>query len=102
MLLYSVIVIAATAASQGVSMSGTTHAPHPKGAGAATLDCGAFRANKDGSWTAIRPTTVGSVTMTKGGTFFPGVQLDGVDVGAHLDTSCRDLKKAERGVRRKS
>lgn len=98
MLRHSFLLMAATAASQGVTMSGTTDASHPKGAIAAIVDCGAFKANKDGSWTSVRPTTIGSVTMTEGGTFFPGVQLEGVDVVASLDSACRDHKKVEKGT----
>ncbi|WP_429197279.1 hypothetical protein [Luteibacter sp. W1I16] len=78
----------ALASSQGVTMSakdGPKALPHEV---AASMDCGAFKKNADGSWTSIHATKVAAVTMSAGGTFFRGVRLDGVDVGASLDTKC--------------
>ena len=54
-----------------------------------TLNCSAFRANQNGSWTSIKPTRAGMVSISTGGTFFPGVKLDGIDLGAQLKGQCR-------------
>jgi len=81
-------------ALQGVTMSNPngSHRAH-KVAAKVAVDCGAFKANSDGSWTSTRPTKVGSVSMTAGGTFFPGVKLGGVDLGGQLDQQCRSSRK---------
>jgi hypothetical protein len=75
------------AAQSGVTMS----APHPTKAHhepVVAMDCKAFRANRDGSWTSIAPTKVGKTSMSAGGTFFPGVRLGEVDVASQLTKQC--------------
>jgi hypothetical protein len=75
---------------QGVTMSSpdVSYRAHQTAAKVA-VECSAFKANSNGSWTSIRPTKVGSVSMSAGGTFFPGVKLEGVDLGAQLNQQCR-------------
>jgi len=82
------IIALALATSQGVTMSGNEKAKTASHAATAAVECPAFKKNADGSWTSIRNTKVGAVAMSAGGTFFPGVKLDGVDVGASLDAKC--------------
>jgi len=74
------------ALQSGVTMSGTT--PPAAKVSRVRMDCAAFRANKDGSWTSVRATRIGRTSLTAGGTFFPGVQLGGIDVGAELGRQC--------------
>lgn len=86
----------AFAASTGVTIGAASHAASTPPATVA-VECPAFKANKDGSWTSIRSTKVGTVSISSGGTFFPGVQLDGVDLGAQLNAQCRQAAKADAG-----
>ena len=82
--------VALVLALQGVTMSGSDGSHHAHRAAAKVpVDCSAFKANANGSWTSTHPTKVGSVSITAGGTFFPGVTLGGVDLGAQLDQQCR-------------
>ena len=75
------------ATQTGVTMSGSQPAKSHHGP-AVAVDCKAFRANKNGSWTSIRATKVGTVSMSAGGTFFPGVRLGEVDVASQLKAQC--------------
>ncbi|MET0308676.1 MAG: hypothetical protein ABW023_08215 [Sphingomonas sp.] len=77
------------AVQSGVTMSGSEPAAtgHPQKS--VPVDCHAFRANKNGSWTSIRSTKVGGVSMSAGGTFFPGLRLGDVDLAAQLNAQCK-------------
>jgi hypothetical protein len=88
---FPMLVIAlALAATQGVTMSGKDKQNAPAHVATSPVKCAAFRKNPDGSWTSVRDTKIAAVHMSSGGTFFPGVQLDGVDVGASLNAKCKD------------
>ncbi len=84
------VLMALLLALQGVTMSNpdASHSAH-HAAAKIPVECGAFKANANGSWTSTRRTKVGSVAMSAGGTFFPGVTLNGVDVAGQLDQQCR-------------
>jgi len=85
--------VALALALQGVTMSSPDSSRHAHRAAAkVAVDCGAFKANSNGSWTSTRATKVGSVSMSAGGTFFPGVTLGGVDLAAQLDRQCRSSR----------
>jgi hypothetical protein len=84
------VIAFALAATQGVTMSGKDKQSASAHVATSSVECAAFRKNPDGSWTSVRDTKVGAVQMSSGGTFFPGVKLDGVDVGASLNAKCQD------------
>jgi hypothetical protein len=52
--------------------------------------CDAFYKNPDGSWTATQSVFLPGTTRVSrvGGTFRPGVEVDGIDVAAALDKAC--------------
>jgi hypothetical protein len=77
-------VLAEVATGVTISGSGT----EPPSVPSTPMECAAFKSNADGSWTSIRTTRVGSVTLSGGGTFAKGVQLNGVDVGGQLNSQC--------------
>lgn len=77
-----------TVSSSGVTMSGTDHAKAGAHAAVATVECRAFRKNADGSWTSIKTSKAGSVSISAGVTLSAGVTVDGVDIGESLDESC--------------
>ena len=85
---------ASTASSGGVILKGSGKASGQKWHPEVHLDCSAFRANGDGSWTSLRTTKVGSVSISSGGTFHPGVSLGGVDLGGELGERCKRGVKA--------
>jgi len=84
------VIAFALAATQAVTMSGKDKQGVPAHVAPSSVECAAFKKNPDGSWTSVRDTKVGAVRMSSGGTFFPGVKLDGVDVGASLNAKCQD------------
>ena len=86
-----IVIVFALAMNQGVTMSSKDKPAHPAHTATAAVDCAAFQKNADGSWTSVKDTKVGKVAMSSGGTFLPGVKLDGVDVGASLDAKCKDV-----------
>jgi hypothetical protein len=77
-----------TVSSTGVTMSSTDHPKAGTHAALATVECGAFRRNPDGSWTSIRTSKAGSVSISAGATLSAGVTVDGVDIGESLDATC--------------
>jgi hypothetical protein len=85
------VLVALALALQGVTLSNpdVPHHAHQVSVKVA-VECSAFKANPNGSWTSIRSTKVGSVSMSAGGTFFPGVTIEGIDIGANLDQQCRN------------
>jgi hypothetical protein len=84
------VIALALASSQGVTMSSKEKQSASAHVATSSVECAAFKKNPDGSWTSVRDTKVGAVRMSSGGTFFPGVKLDGVDVGASLNAKCQD------------
>jgi len=48
-----------------------------------------FRRNVDGSWTCVSPMTIGGprspISVTKGSTFAPGTEIEGVDIAAWIE-----------------
>lgn len=84
------MLIALALALQSVTMSSPDASDHAhRTVAKVPVECSAFKANSNGSWTSIRATKVGSVSMSAGGTFFPGVKLGGIDLGAQLNQQCR-------------
>lgn len=53
-----------------------------------TLSCSDFQHNPDRSWSVLRPTVVGGVTMAKGAILSPGSFTNGVDFAADLGARC--------------
>ena len=54
--------------------------------------CANFTHHSDGSWSALRPVTIGSggtkATLEPGANFTAGTSFAGVDVGAQLNRRC--------------
>ena len=91
----SIFLLAALLGAQsGVTMTPGTTGSHASHAGFVHMECAAFRSNANGSWTSVRTTKVGSVSISDGGTFFPGVRLGGTDVAAQLTAQCRKPRSA--------
>ena len=88
------------AAAQGVTLSGTATGKPTRRHPEVHLECAAFRPNNDGSWTSLRPTQVGTVSISAGGTFHAGVTLGGIDLGAELRDRCPGSAKHKRAARK--
>lgn len=82
--------VALVLALQSVTL-GNPDASHPaqRAIAKVAMECSAFKANANGSWTSTRATKIGSVSLGAGGTFFPGVTVGDVDIGAQLNQQCR-------------
>jgi hypothetical protein len=79
----------AIAQSTGVTMSGGGKPGNAAHVAPVSLECSAFKKNLDGSWTSVRSSRIGLVSISANGTFFPGVKLNGADIGASLNAECR-------------
>lgn len=53
-----------------------------------SFSCADFVRNPNGSWSPVRPVTIGSVTMGPGVSFNPGMLIGGVDIAAWLNANC--------------
>jgi lipid-binding SYLF domain-containing protein len=83
-----------TVSSTGVTMSSTDRPKAGTHAAVAKVECGAFRKNADGSWTSVKASKAGSVSISAGVTLSAGVTVDGVDIGESLDATCSQATKS--------
>jgi hypothetical protein len=77
-----------TVSSTGITMSSADQPKAGTHAAIATVECRAFRKNADGSWTSIKASKAGSVSISAGVTVSAGVTIDGVDIGQSLNETC--------------
>ncbi len=52
------------------------------------LSCSSFKPNADGTWTAVKPITLGAVTINAGDSLRPGTPTGGIDLAAKLNANC--------------
>lgn len=53
------------------------------------LSCLDFQRNPNGSWSPLKPVSIGGVQMTPGVQFTPGVSFSGIDLAAELNRQCK-------------
>ena len=58
-----------------------------------TISCADFARNPDGSWSPVKPFTLGGITMGPGVKFTPGVLFNGLDFASALNQHCQLLQQ---------